>query len=45
MDTFLLAYSLLWSGGWISDFHTGYPGSIPGQAAKISLQDHSLLSL
>ena len=25
--------------------HPGYPGSIPEQGAKISLQDHSLLSL
>ena len=26
-------------------FHPDYSGSIPGQGAKISLQDHSLLSL
>ena len=26
-------------------FHPGYPGSIPGQEAKISCQDHSQLSL
>ena len=26
-------------------FHPGYPGSIPGQEAKISHQDHSQLSL
>lgn len=25
--------------------HTGYPGSIPEQGAKVSLQDRSLLSL
>ena len=24
----------------ISDFHPGYPGSVPGQGTKISLQDH-----
>ena len=26
-------------------FHPGYPGLIPGQGTKISLQDSSLLSL
>ena len=57
LETFLLSnvgksqgHFLLASGPWWSDrrtagFHPGCPGLVPGQGAKMCLQDSSLLSL